>query len=190
MKKKHLITLLLIAISATNCFSQITNIKSKINDIFFNFPKSSEKFDIKLIVNSSENFYDYWESKTSNGSMSVSFEQNPLMSFLGSKNNIMLILKENHKYDQLALTSEYSSNEASKCQKQLEEVLNIFDPISYKTFKSVSENENNDLIGRGYSFYSSSSSLLKKKAYLSLSIIENYKGNYVFDIHYFPSNLY
>ena len=190
MKKKQLMIFLIIAISATNCYSQITSIKSKINDIFFSFPKSSEKFDIKFIINSSENFYDYWESKTSNGSMSVNFEQNPLMSFLGSKNNIMLILKENHKYDQMALISEYSSNDATKSQKQLEEVLNIFRPISYKTLKSVSENGNNDLIGRGYFFYSSSSSFLKKKSYLSLSIVENYKGNYVFDIHYYPSNLY
>lgn len=190
MKKKNLLIMFLIAISATDCFSQISKSKSKVEEIFFGFPKSSEKFDIKLIINSSENFYDYWESKTSEGSVSVSFEENPFMSFLGSKNNIMLIFKENKKYDQLALTSDYRPSDITKCQKQLDEILNIFGPISYKTFKSTSQNGKNDLIGRGYSFYSSSNSILKKKSYLSITIRENYKGDYVFDIHYFPSNLY
>lgn len=112
------------------------------------------------------------------------------MSFLGSKNKIALILKENNTYDQLALTSEYNQSDIIKAQKQLEEVLNIFGSISHKTFKSTSQNGNNELIGRGYSFYSSSQSLLKRKSYLSLDLREDYKGSYIVDIHYFPSNLY
>lgn len=57
MKKYYIVVItLLIVVSGNVGFSQIATVKSKVNEIFFGFPKSSEKFDIKLIVNSSEIF--------------------------------------------------------------------------------------------------------------------------------------
>jgi len=189
MKKIAFLTLIIL-FNTFNSFAQISKIRLEVNKIFFEFPSSSERFDIKSIVNGSENFYDYYENSMVLNSISVGFEENPSLSYLGLKNTIILFFKGSKKYDQLVLKSEYGQKDVNQCKQQLIEVLDIFKKLSYKTYESVSRNGNNDIIGRGYSFYSSSNSLSKKKTYLSISLVENYKGEYVFDIHYYPTNLY
>ncbi|HEY5326507.1 MAG TPA: hypothetical protein VIJ27_05870 [Mucilaginibacter sp.] len=170
---------------------QMSNARNYINELYFGVPVSPEKFDIRRIFNRTENFYDYWESDTSKmASLSVKFEQNKLMTFLGNPNSLFIHFKPDGSFYNLAISSNYLRNEISKCEKQVAQILSLFDKISFKTNKNDTFNEKNILIGRGYSFYSSLKSYQRGRPYLQVSYIENSDGNYEMDLHYFPSFFY
>ena len=180
-----------IGFNIPGSYGQVSKARGFINELYFGVPVSSEKFDIKRIFNKSENFYGYRESDTSKMAfISVNFEENKMMTFIGDHNSLFILFKSNGSFDQLAINSNYLKNEIGKCEKQVDQILSMFNKISFKTNKSDTFNDTNNLIGRGYSFYSSLKSYKNHRPYLNVSYVETYDGNYQIDLHYYPSFFY
>ena len=169
-------------------YGQISKAKLLLNQLYFDVPTSPEKFDIRRIINRSENFYGYREPDTTRTSyVAINFEENKNMTFLGHENSMLIFFNPDGSFDQIAIKSIYEKNEISKCENQVEQILSKFKPISYKTSKIYNTNWENKMNGRGYSFFSSLKLFQKNQPYAQISYFENPDGFYEIDLHYFPT---
>jgi hypothetical protein len=186
---RRLIVLLAFIVPLHKAFAQ--NIKSKINALYFGVPESSEKFDIKAIFNRTENFYAYSEyNRFGMDNISVKFEENPEMTFIGQDNGLKIYFTAHGKFDQLVILSRYTSSDLNKCENQVKEILKKFEKISFRVNKSDSYDGEQNLIGRGYSFYSSVKSYNNRKSYFSIIYRLTPNQEYELDLHFYPANLY
>lgn len=193
MNKIKLLIILIISclIAPQLTCAQVPKIKNNIIKLFFNIPKSPERFDIKLILNSSENFYDIKEFDYANiRGISSEFEENEALNYLGKQNHLSIYFKANGRFDQMAITSKYIIDDVNRCQEQISSLVSLFRILSYKTGDNASYDGDNKMIGRGKSFYSSLTSYKKLQPYLSISYSQRNNEDYILDIHYYPNHLY
>lgn len=148
-----------------NCvFGQIAAIKKNIAEMYFDIPLNATKFEVRVATNSSDNFYDQENWNDYFHTVMASFYHNYKLSYLSQDCRIIFYFPtENDRTISRKINITYTENELNKCIKQYNEIVSIFDKISYTSTDGVITNSRNNQSGISKSFYSSEKAVLTQQ---------------------------
>jgi hypothetical protein len=167
MKRVYLTYVFLLLVFTSFC--QPTLIKNKVSQIFYGVTFPITRFDIREKFNSSLNLYDYEEYDISNTDydvVDVKIKNNPILGYTQSSINKKIKVEFKKGYDRsniISMSLWYKIENVSLSRNQLNELVKIFKPISYKIEKQDSFDDNNNKIGEDYFVYSTKSNFEKNK---------------------------
>jgi hypothetical protein len=184
MKKVYL--LLLTCSFIINGYSQPSVIKNKLSQIFYGVDFPLTRFDIREKFNGSNNLYEYKEIEPSNydyDNVEVKLKNNPILGFTQKSTNKYLDISFKKGYDRSDLINMslwYKIEDVNFSRNQLNEVIKIFKPISYKIVKQDVFKENNKSIkiGEDYFIFSTQSNYNRNNHCIRLSYVY-FKENHI-----------
>jgi hypothetical protein len=156
-------------------FSQPRVIKSKLSKIFFGINLPTTRFDVREKLNSNNNLFGYEEynySNTDYDDLQAYFTSNPILSYTQNamKKSISVpFKKDNDKSEIMQMYFYYQLSDIIFSRKQLDEIIKIFTPISYKIIKDnkyENDDRNGKKIGEVYFIYSSVNSYKKNENFI------------------------
>lgn len=184
MKKIKLLFIFILVGVIT--YSQPSVIKNKLSQIFYGVDFPLTRFDIREKFNSSINLYEYKEIEPSNydyDNVGVKLKNNPILGFTQKSTNKYLDVSFKKGYDRSDLISMYlwyKIEDVNFSRNQLNELIKIFKPISYKIDKQdvFEENNKNNKIGEDYFIYSTQSNYNRNNHCIRLSYVY-FKENHI-----------
>lgn len=195
MKKNNfLISLIFFMLASNYIIAQqkpnVTKIKELINNLYFEIPIYEQKFEVKLVLRGSENFYGYKEFNFNNiESVSCGFEENNVLKYLGYTNEITVFFDKQKKIEYILITSDYQLNDGQKAEMQYLDLIDILYDISYEAYVGDVSNGEKEVIGKSVALYASSLTVKNKKPYLYISFQETPRNSYQFSALYYPNRL-
>jgi|SRR5690606_30338578 len=193
MKKAAWTVLILLCFPVLMIAQEAENtgeIENNLNKLFFGITNYSQRFNIKVILRSSENFYGYKEATLSNLTLIQSgFEENEILNKLGHRNEVTIYFNNDDILDHILISSEYELNQASLCEQQFIDIALMFDKLSYQMTPTKTTNDRKQMIGEGVSLYYSETMVKKNKPYLRVEFIETQRNSYQFETRYYPERL-
>jgi hypothetical protein len=201
---KKIILLLLFCQCIQFSYGQISSIKKQLKELYFEIGFPSSKYDIRKMLNSSNNFSDISEINIEEDDIfSAYFDKNFKLSYVNKSIERKFDYVFNKGTDNnfcVGLVLRYYPEDISSCTKQFNEAIGFFKGISYKSYQR-SIIEDGIKLGETYSFYSSKKSDENSKSYLIISMeyralgeirnkSESDKMRYSFSIGYYVNNLY
>ena len=185
-------------------YGQISSIKKQLKELYFEIGFPSSKYDIRKMLNSSNNFSFVSENSIEDSDViSAWFEKNYKLSYVNKSKERVFDYWFNKGTDKnycVGIALRYYPEDISSCTKQFNEAIGFFKGISYKSYQRPIIKDGIK-IGEFYSFSSSKKSDENMKSYLIISMeyktlgeTENMSASdrmrYSFSIGYFVNNLY
>ena len=188
------LTLILIALVLHSAIAQqkpnVEKIKELINTLYFGIPVYEQKFEVKLVLRGSENFYGYKEFDFNNiESVCSGFEENNILKYLGYTNEITIFFDKQKKIENILITSDYQLKDGQKSEMQYLDLIDILYDISYEAYVGDVTNGREEIVGKNVALYASSLMVKNKKPYLHISFQETPRNSYQFSARYYPSRL-
>lgn len=153
-----------------NSIGQLPLIKKDVSQLFFNLPLDASRYEIRNILNSSDNFYNVDNMHDYTNSISANFRQNFKMSYLGFNNFIYFGFEgTEQKCNFRSLTIKYAETDFERCFKQYKELIAFFRKNSYTS--DVANTGKDDTGVRNFGstrFYLNEKSWREKKFYLTI----------------------
>lgn len=170
--KKLVLVLLILSISF-NCLSQITLIRKQLKELFFELDFPISKYEVRKYLRS-DNYWNFTEINLNDKHdvLYGSFIQNYRLGYCKYSDERQLDFWFKKSTDQnycIGIELRFLESEQEKAFLQLDEIINLFRPISYKIEIVGKKNLGKDTNYWMY-FYSSANSFNQKKAYLTLNL--------------------
>lgn len=193
---KAIIVWLFLLISSVT-FCQVDLIKSQVDQLFFYLPIQSQLYEVRKALQKDSNISGVSEYQDYCDCISADFYSNTLLRFIGAEKRVIIWFNENTKVsNSRKLSFAYYPDDLENAEKQLKQLHDIFNRISYHTAPFNQQNVREELSGEGYGFISSEEMYNAGRIYLSINFryiqASNYGGKsyYHFEIILQENNIH
>ncbi|NQT78065.1 MAG: hypothetical protein HQ565_10145 [Bacteroidetes bacterium] len=193
MKTLILITLFLLVNPSSSDHESITK---ELDQLYFYIPTNADKYDVRKSLHLNSNLSDISEYKDWCNCFSADIIENSLLKYFGVNGRIVIWFdKETKLTKSRKLSFRYYPSDFDKCEKQLNDLYNTFNPISYKSESFQVTNYQDEKSGEGFWLFSTEANYKANIYYLDIGyryIDASNTGDrsyYLFEIIYHEKNL-